>query len=248
MTRQEDMMRRLPSQQPVVVVPTYNEYENLPALVAAVLALPVPDLRLLIVDDNSPDGTGQLADQLAACSGARLSVLHRPAKQGLGPAYIAGFRQALSEGADAVVEMDADFSHDPDMIPMLLEKLEECDLALGSRYVPGGGVAADWSLPRRLLSRFGGQYARIILGLPVHDPTGGFRAFSRFALEAIDLAKIRSNGYTFQIEMAYAVHRRGLTIREVPIHFKERAKGHSKMSAAIAAEAAWRVWQVRLRA
>jgi dolichol-phosphate mannosyltransferase len=237
---------RAPVTQPVVIVPTYNERENLPALAAAVLALPVPGLRLLVVDDNSPDGTGALADEIAASSGGRVSVLHRAGKGGLGPAYIAGFKQALAMGADAVVEMDADFSHDPAVVPLLLARLEECDLALGSRYVRGGGVDPAWSLPRRLLSRFGGLYAAVILGLPIADATGGFRAYSRFALEAIDLAAVRSNGYTFQIEMAYAVHRRGLRLCEVPIHFKERAYGQSKMSLSIAAEAAWRVWQLRL--
>jgi dolichol-phosphate mannosyltransferase len=238
---------RAPVARPMVVVPTYNERENLAALVETVLALPVPGLRLLVVDDNSPDGTGALADELASGASGRLLVLHRPGKAGLGPAYLAGFRRALDEGADAVIEMDADFSHDPARIPALLARLDECDLVLGSRYVAGGGVDPAWSLPRRLLSRFGGLYASLILGLPIHDPTGGFRAYSRFALEAIDLTTVRSNGYTFQIEMAYAVHRRGLRLCEVPIHFRERARGQSKMSLAIAVEAAWRVWQVRLR-
>jgi dolichol-phosphate mannosyltransferase len=233
--------------QPVVVVPTYNERENLPEIVATVLALPVPGLRLLVVDDNSPDGTGRLADELAASAAGRVGVLHRPGKGGLGPAYLAGFERALAEGADAVIEMDADFSHDPAVIPALLARLAECDLVVGSRYIRGGGVDPAWSLPRRLLSRFGGLYARIILGLPIHDPTSGFRAYSRRALEAIDLTSVHSNGYTFQIEMAYAVHRQGLRLCEVPIHFKERARGQSKMSAGIAAEAAWRVWQLRLR-
>ena len=234
-------------QRPVVVIPTYNERENLPAIASAVLALPAPGLRLLIVDDNSPDGTGQLADEIAAGYPDRMAVLHRPGKSGLGPAYIAGFQWALAHGADAVVEMDADFSHDPAVVPTLLGKLRDYHLVLGSRYIAGGGVDAQWSLARRALSRFGGLYARLVLGLPVNDPTGGFRAYSRRALESIDLTRIRSNGYTFQIEMAYAVHRRGLPITETPIFFRERAKGQSKMSAAIAAEAAWRVWQVRFR-
>jgi dolichol-phosphate mannosyltransferase len=232
-------------ERPVVVVPTYNERENLPALAEAVLALPVAGLRLLVVDDNSPDGTGALADELAAAAGGRLAVLHRPGKGGLGPAYRAGFAWALANGADAVVEMDADFSHDPAVVPALLAKLQTCDLALGSRYVPGGGVDPAWSAPRRLLSRFGGIYASAILGLPIHDPTGGFRAYRRAALEAIDLAAIRSSGYTFQIEMAHAVHRRGMRLCELPIHFKDRAVGQSKMSLGIAVEAAWRVWQVK---
>jgi dolichol-phosphate mannosyltransferase len=236
---------RAPIERPLVVVPTYNERENLPALAEVVLALPVAGLRLLVVDDNSPDGTGKLADELAAAADGRIAVLHRPGKSGLGPAYRAGFAWALANGADAVVEMDADFSHNPAVVPALLAKLQTCDLALGSRYVPGGGVDPAWSLPRRLLSRFGGIYASAILGLPIHDPTGGFRAYRRDALEAIDLAAIRSNGYTFQIEMAYAVHRRGLRLCELPIHFKDRARGQSKMSLGIAVEAAWRVWQVK---
>jgi dolichol-phosphate mannosyltransferase len=238
---------RRPVDRPTVVVPTYNERENLPDLVTSVLSLPVRGLRLLIVDDNSPDGTGRLADDLAAAAGGRVDVLHRPGKGGLGPAYIAGFRRSLADGADAAVEMDADFSHDPAVIPTLLAKLTHHDLVIGSRYVPGGSVDPSWSLPRRLLSRFGGRYASAILGLPVQDPTSGFRAYSRFALEAIDFSKIRSSGYTFQIEMAHAVHRRGLSLTEVPIHFKDRARGQSKMSLAIAVEAAWRVWQVRWR-
>ena len=178
---------RAPVERPVVVVPTYNERENLPALAKVVLALPVDGLRLLVVDDNSPDGTGTLADEIAAAAGGRMPVLHRPGKGGLGPAYRAGFAWALANGADAVVEMDADFSHDPAVVPALLAKLQTCDLALGSRYVPGGGVDPAWSAPRRLLSRFGGIYASLILGLPIHDPTGGFRAYRRAALEAIDL-------------------------------------------------------------
>jgi dolichol-phosphate mannosyltransferase len=247
MTARGAIPDRAPITRPTIVLPTYNERENLPAMVEALLALPVAGLHLLVVDDNSPDGTGQLADDLAAAHPDRIGVLHRPGKQGLGPAYLAGFRRAMADGADAMIEMDADFSHDPAIVPVLVERLASCDLVLGSRYIPGGGVDPAWSLPRRLLSRFGGIYARIILGLPIHDPTGGFRAYRRTALEAIDLDRIRSNGYTFQIEMAYAVHRRGLCLCEVPIHFKDRVKGQSKMSAGIAAEAAWRVWQVRLR-
>ena len=238
---------RPPIERPTVVMPTYNERENLPAIVAALLALPVPGLRVLVVDDNSPDGTGALADELAAAHPGRVGVLHRPQKQGLGPAYLAGFRRALADGADAVVEMDADFSHDPAVVPALVGRLQECDLVLGSRYIPGGGVDPAWSRLRRLVSRGGGIYARIILGLPIHDPTGGFRAYRRTTLESIQLDRIRSNGYMFQIEMAYAVHRRGLRLCEIPIHFKERTRGQSKMSPGIAAEAAWRVWQVRLR-
>lgn len=231
----------------MVIVPTYNERENLADLVATVLALPVDGLRMLVVDDNSPDGTGQLADDLAAASNGRLAVLHRPDKNGLGRAYIAGFRAALAAGADALIEMDADFSHDPAMIPLLLNRLADCDLVLGSRYIAGGGVDPGWSLPRRLLSRFGGIYTTLILGLPASDPTGGFRAYRRSALEGIDLEAIRSNGYTFQVEMAYAVHRRGGRLGEIPIYFKDRVRGQSKMSIGIALEAAWRVWQLRLR-
>jgi dolichol-phosphate mannosyltransferase len=199
---------------------------------------------VLIVDDNSPDGTGDLADRLAAEHGP-VRVLHRPAKGGLGPAYLAGFAEALAGGAAYVMEMDADFSHDPADLPALLDAARNgADLVLGSRYVPGGGVA-DWGPVRRLVSRGGSWYARVILGLREHDLTGGFKCFRRATLETIDLDTVRSQGYAFQIELSYRATRRGLHVVEVPIVFRERRVGTSKMSARIALEAFWRVPQMR---
>ena len=199
---------------------------------------------MLIVDDNSPDGTGDLADRLAAEHGP-VRVLHRPAKGGLGPAYLAGFAEALAGGAGYVMEMDADFSHDPaDLSALLGAARDGADVVLGSRYVPGGGVT-DWGPVRRLVSRGGSWYARVILGMREQDLTGGFKCFSRAALETIDLDTVRSQGYAFQIELSYRAARRGLHIVEVPIVFRERRVGTSKMSARIALEAFWRVPQIR---
>jgi dolichol-phosphate mannosyltransferase len=229
-----------------LVLPTYNEAGNLSAVVAASLAQLPDDARLLIVDDASPDGTGQLADRLASEHPGRVEVLHRPLKRGLGPAYIAGFRRALSAGAGLVLEMDADFSHDPADLPRLLAASERADLVIGSRYVAGGGVEA-WSSSRRLLSRGGSAYARRVLGLGVHDLTGGFKCFRREVLEAIDLDGVDSKGYAFQVEMTYRAACRGFRIVEVPIVFHDRRHGASKMTAAIAAEAAWRVPWLRYR-
>ena len=233
---------------PWLVVPTYNEVGNLEALVQAVLetlrrASP-EGFVVLIVDDNSPDGTGDLADRLAAEHGP-VRVLHRPAKGGLGPAYLAGFAEALAGGAGYVMEMDADFSHDPADLSALLDTARDgADVVLGSRYVPGGGVT-DWGPVRRLVSRGGSWYARVILGMREQDLTGGFKCFSRAALETIDLDTVRSQGYAFQIELSYRAARRGLHIVEVPIVFRERRVGTSKMSARIALEAFWRVPQMR---
>jgi len=233
---------------PWLVVPTYNEVGNLEALVQAVLetlrrASP-EGFVVLIVDDNSPDGTGDLADRLAAEHGP-VRVLHRPAKGGLGPAYLAGFAEALAGGAGYVMEMDADFSHDPaDLSALLGAARDGADVVLGSRYVPGGGVT-DWGPVRRLVSRGGSWYARVILGMREQDLTGGFKCFSRAALETIDLDTVRSQGYAFQIELSYRAARRGLHIVEVPIVFRERRVGTSKMSARIALEAFWRVPQMR---
>jgi dolichol-phosphate mannosyltransferase len=234
-------------QRPFVLVPTYNERENLRDLAQDVLDLSVDGLHLVIIDDNSPDGTGELADELSASAPDKMTVVHRSGKNGLGRAYLAGIGFALGNGADAIVEMDADFSHNPSDIPGLLAGLQTCDLVIGSRYVAGGSIDADWSWSRRALSRCGGGYARLILGLPIHDPTSGFRAYSRRALEAVDLAAVRSSGYAFQVEMAYAVHRLGYRLGEIPIHFRERANGRSKMSMSIALEAAWRTWQLRFQ-
>jgi dolichol-phosphate mannosyltransferase len=233
---------------PWLVVPTYNEAENIESLVQAAtkaLRKAAPEgFVMLVVDDNSPDGTGELADRLAA-ERDDLRVLHRPAKGGLGPAYLAGFAEALAGGAGYVLEMDADFSHDPaDLGRLLAAAREGADLVLGSRYVPGGGVR-DWGPLRRLISRGGSVYARAILGVGPHDLTGGFKCFRRATLEAIDLPTVTSKGYAFQIELTYRAARRGLRIVEVPIVFSERRVGQSKMSARIAFEAFWRVPQIR---
>jgi dolichol-phosphate mannosyltransferase len=230
-----------------LVLPTYNEAGNVATVVAESLAQLPEDARVLIVDDASPDGTGEIADRLAAEHDGRVEVLHRERKEGLGPAYIAGFRRALAAGAGLVLEMDADFSHDPADLPRLLAASGEADLAIGSRYVPGGGVAA-WSRSRRLLSRGGSVYARCILGLDVRDLTGGFKCFRRQVLEAIDLDRVDSKGYAFQVEMTYRAARCGFRVAEIPIVFHDRRIGASKMTAAIAAEAAWRVPLLRLRA
>ena len=229
-----------------IVIPTYNEAENLPGLVSALFSLPTPDLRLLVVDDHSMDGTGQLADDMAKESGGRLSVLHRPGKLGLGSAYLDGFRQALADGAQAVGQMDADFSHPPELVVALLDQLRNCHLAMGSRYVPGGSVDRHWPLWRKGLSAFGNIYSRAALNLPIQDATGGYRLWRSAALQRMPLDGIRSNGYAFQVEMVYLAHRLGFTIREVPFYFADRVQGGSKMSFAIQVEAALRVWQMRM--
>ena len=221
-----------------VVLPTFNESENLARMAEALLALPIPGLRLLDVDDGSPDGTGRLADELAAASPGRVAVLHRRGKRGLGLAYVDGFRRALESGADTVVQMDADFSHSPADVPRLLERLTDCDVAVGSRYVPGGSIDDDWSKGRLVLSRSANLYARTILGLKTHDATSGFKAWRRTALLAVDLGRIRSNGYLFMVEMTYVCERLGLGVGEVPIHFTERSAGRSKMSGRAKLEAA----------
>jgi dolichol-phosphate mannosyltransferase len=222
-----------------LVLPTYNEVENIEAFVGAARAELPPSARVLIVDDNSPDGTGKAADRLAA-GDLGVTVLHRPRKEGLGPAYIAGFRRALGEGAGLVLEMDSDFSHDPGYLPALLEASERADLVIGSRYVPGGGVG-DWTALRRAISRGGSVYARLVLGLSVRDLTAGFKCFRREVLEAIDLAAVRSRGYAFQVELTYRAIQLGFDVAEVPIVFRERRQGSSKMGHSIVAEAVWRV-------
>ncbi len=222
----------------VIVVPTYNEARNLAGLASALLALPAPGLRLLVVDDGSPDGTGDLADKLAAASPGRLAVLHRQGERGLGLAYVDGFRRALAEGAEAVVQMDADFSHSPSDVPRLLAKLAGCDVAVGSRYVAGGRVDDRWGAGRSALSRSANAYARTLLGLRTLDATAGFKAWKRSALEAVDLGSIRSKGYLFQVEMTYVCERLGLAIGEVPIYFSERQAGRSKMSLKVKLQAA----------
>jgi dolichol-phosphate mannosyltransferase len=231
-----------------LILPTYNEAENLEAIVRAAL----PQLagtglehRILVVDDGSPDGTGQIADRLAA-EMAELRVLHRPAKEGLGRAYLAGFEVALAEGADLLLEMDSDFSHDPADLPRLIAAADAADLVLGSRYVPGGGIE-NWGVVRRTLSRGGSWYARVVLGVPVRDLTGGFKCFNRRVLETIDLNGVHADGYGFQIEISYRAIQAGFSVTEVPIRFRERREGHSKMTARIAIEAVWKVPALRLR-
>jgi dolichol-phosphate mannosyltransferase len=231
-----------------LVLPTYNEAENLERIVRA--ALPelvsaVDDPHILIVDDGSPDGTGDIADRLAAELPA-VEVLHRAAKEGLGRAYLAGFERALASGADLVLEMDADFSHDPKDLPRLIAAAGEADLVLGSRYVAGGGVT-DWGLFRRMLSRGGSWYARMVLRVPVRDLTGGFKCFRRATLERIDYANTHAEGYGFQIELTYRAMKAGCRVKEVPIVFRDRKEGTSKMNARIALEAVWKVPALKAR-
>jgi dolichol-phosphate mannosyltransferase len=232
-----------------LILPTYNEAQNIEPLVAAAL----PQLastgmahRILIVDDNSPDGTGRLADQLAARN-PEVEVLHRARKAGLGRAYVAGFAHALEHGAELVMEMDSDFSHDPEDLPRLIAAAAAADLVLGSRYVPGGGVV-NWGKVRRALSWGGSAYARILLGIPVRDLTGGFKCFNRRVLEGIELGSVHAEGYGFQIELTYRAVQAGFRVAEVPILFRERRVGQSKMTARIALEAVWKVPALRFRA
>jgi dolichol-phosphate mannosyltransferase len=227
-----------------VVIPTYNEVENLSPLVSALFSLPIHGLKVLVVDDGSPDGTGELAQQLAQKNPARFSVINRRCKSGLGSAYIAGFRQALAAGAEAIAQMDADFSHPPEKLVELLEALRSVHVAMGSRYIAGGNLDEDWPLWRKGLSAFGNLYARTILRLPVRDATGGFRVWRREALLGMPLERVRSNGYAFQVEMAYIAYCLGYTFREVPFYFADRCWGTSKMSFTIQLEAARRVWQM----
>lgn len=229
----------------IVVLPTYNEAENLPLMVDALFNLPVENLNILVVDDNSPDGTGKIADDLALKHPGRLTVLHRQEKNGLGPAYIAGFKKALTMEPDYILQMDCDFSHQPKYVPQLLAEMENYDLVLGSRWTKGGSVDERWSIYRKLLSWFANRvYIPTILGIPVHDATGGFRCWRRQTLIGLDLDRIRSKGYVFMAEMIYVTSRLGFRIAEVPIHFPDRTLGKSKMGASIQIEAAIRVWQV----
>jgi dolichol-phosphate mannosyltransferase len=231
-----------------LVLPTYNEAENVEAIVDASLAAlaRTGDHHVLVVDDNSPDGTGRIADRLAETH-SEVRVLHRPGKQGLGRAYIAGFQHALAHGAERVMEMDCDFSHDPRDIPRLVhEAMAGADLVLGSRYIPGGGVE-NWGLGRRIVSRGGCLYAQVILRVPVRDLTGGFKCFNRRVLEAIGIEQMHADGYGFQIELTYRALKAGFHVRETPIVFHERRAGASKMSARIAVEAVWKVPALKLR-
>jgi len=226
----------------LIVMPTYNERENLPRMAQRLLALPVK-VDLLVVDDNSPDGTGRLADELAARH-PEIHVLHRAEKNGLGRAYIAGFKWALERGYEFVFEMDGDFSHNPDDVPAFLEAAQSADLVLGSRYIHGIRII-NWPLHRLMLSKGAALYVRIITGMPITDPTGGYKCFRRRALQALNLDAVQSNGYSFQIELTHKLWRRGFPVAEVPIVFTERVKGHSKMSGHIVREAlvmVWRLW------
>ena len=227
-----------------VVIPTYNEAQNLPKLAAALFSLPIPDLHVLVVDDRSPDGTGELARSLAEEYSGRFGVIVREGKLGLGTAYVDGFQRALQEGANAIAQMDADFSHDPECLVEFLEALKYHDVILGSRYVPGGKLDERWPRWRKGLSAFGNIYARTILNLPVQDATGGYRVWRRESLFNMPLERVRSNGYAFQVEMTYLASRLGYTFAEVPIYFADRRWGTSKMSFKIQLEAAIRVWQL----
>jgi dolichol-phosphate mannosyltransferase len=233
--------------QATVCIPTYNERENLEAMLRALGGVLREGDRVLVIDDASPDGTGAIADRLAA-ELPFVSVLHRERKEGLGPAYLAGFARALADGAELVVQMDCDFSHNPADVPRLIAGAEnDADVVLGSRYVPGGSIP-NWNLSRRVVSRAGNLYARVFLQSPIHDMTGGFRCYRRQVLEAIDLDAIRTKGYAFQIEIGYRTLRTGARVIEVPITFVDRERGLSKMSRAIVMEAAWKVPLIRLRA
>lgn len=227
-----------------IVIPTYNEAENLPNLVSALLLLPVSNLSLLITDDNSPDGTGTIADGLAAAHPDRVSVLHRERKQGLGRAYLHGFEVALANGADVVGQMDADFSHPPARLPNMVAALAGHDIVVGSRYIRDGSVDQNWPLWRKSLSAFGNFYARTILRIPLRDVTGGYRLYRREILAAMPRERIRANGYIFQVETAYLGYLCGAKFSEVPIYFADRKAGASKMSLNIQMEAALRVWSV----
>jgi dolichol-phosphate mannosyltransferase len=226
-----------------VVTPTYNEAENLPKLVSALFSLPL-DLRMLVVDDNSPDGTGQVADELVAAHPGRVDVLHRPGKLGLRSAYLNGFQKILDGDAQVIVQMDADFSHDPSALVEMSNLLEFNDVVLGSRYVKGGSVDERWPIWRKSLSAFGNYYARTILGLPLHDVTTGYRMWRRETLQKIPFERIQSNGYVFLVEMIYLAHCLEFKIGESPIYFADRRWGKSKMSLRIQIEAAFRIWQV----
>jgi dolichol-phosphate mannosyltransferase len=244
-----------------VIIPTFNEAENLPAIAAVLYQLRLPGLQLLVVDDNSPDGTGKVADRLAAqyngqnagetdrAERLQIQVIHRLGKAGLGTAYLAGMRHALANGADYIVQMDADFSHSPAYIPQMLGVMlaTNADVVIGSRYVPGGTLDQGWGWWRRFLSWWANLYSRMILGLRIRDMTAGFKLWKREALVGINLDAVRSNGYTFQVEMAYLCEKLGYRMVEIPIHFEDRRIGHSKMDIPVKLESAWRTWQIRWR-
>lgn len=227
----------------LVIIPTYNEHLNLPKIVPQVLEQD-PRLEVLVVDDNSPDGTGELADALSSVE-PRVHVLHRRGKQGLGTAYVMGFQWAIERGFDYVFEMDADFSHDPKHLPTFLEEVRDADLVIGSRYLEKRVTVVNWPMTRLLLSYFANVYARWVTGLKLWDSTGGFKCYRRRVLETLDLDRVRSNGYSFQIEMSFRAWRKGFRLKEIPILFTDRNLGHSKMSRRIIWEAVWMVWRLR---
>ncbi|GAB5493508.1 MAG: polyprenol monophosphomannose synthase [Phototrophicaceae bacterium] len=232
----------------MVVIPTYNEKQNLPLIVEALFALNIIGLEILVVDDNSPDGTGDIAETLRTDYDEKVHILHRTEKNGLGPAYIAGFKQALSLGAEIIVQMDADFSHQPKYLPALLETIKTHDLVLGSRFADGGSVDENWSAYRKLLSWFANRvYTPTILGMPIYDATGGFKVWKRETLIGMDIDRVQSNGYVFQVEMNYVAYKLGYSLTEVPIHFPDRQIGTSKMDSSVALEAAARVWDLLFR-
>lgn len=230
----------------LVIIPTYNESANLSQILPLVLEQD-PRIDVLVVDDGSPDGTGEIADSIAQTN-SRVSVLHREKKLGLGTAYISGFRWGLERDYEYLFEMDADFSHDPDHIPEFLEAVTDADLVLGSRYLGGRVTVVNWPMPRLLLSYFANIYAKVVTGHNICDATGGFKCFRRRVLESIDLGLVHSNGYAFQIEMSFRAWRKGFNIKEIPIVFTDRTDGQSKMSGAIVREAVWMVWRLRLKA
>ncbi|MBT3391196.1 MAG: polyprenol monophosphomannose synthase [Chloroflexi bacterium] len=232
--------------QPTIVIPTYNEAENITKLIPILFNLPIESLKVLIVDDGSPDGTGDIANEFSMHYPNQIAVFQRGGKLGFGSAYIQGFQRALAEGAECIVQMDADFSHPPEKIGELLTALESHDVVIGSRYIPDGQLDDDWPLWRKALSAFGNYYAREILRLSIKDVTGGFRAWRRETLASMPLGRVRSNGYSFQIEMIHIAHRLGFRFYEIPIYFAERNLGESKMSFQIQLEAALRVWQIRM--
>ena len=225
-----------------VIIPTFNEAENLRKISTALLALPLPDLSILVVDDNSPDGTGDIAEQISRETAGRVQVLHRSGKLGLGSAYVQGFGVALSHGAEAIMQMDADFSHPVEKVPELVQNLADTDIVIGSRYVPGGSLDERWPFWRKGLSAFGNYYARTILGLSIRDCTGGFRLYRREVLQGMPLERVKSNGYVFQVDTAYLATLLGYKFKEIPIYFADRRWGTSKMSLRIQLEAAYRVW------
>jgi dolichol-phosphate mannosyltransferase len=226
-----------------VIIPTFNEAENLPEMVPALLALPL-DLNILVVDDNSPDGTGRIADALAVDHPGRINVHHRTGKLGLSSAYLQAFRSLFESSVDIIAHMDCDFSHDPAVLPEMARLIETCDVVFGSRYIPGGSTDIRWPFWRKSLSAWGNFYARTILGLPIRDVTGGFRMWRKTTLQSMPLERVKSNGYVFTVEMAYLAYRLGARIKETPIYFADRRWGKSKMSFRIQAEAAFRVWSV----